>query len=132
MSCDGLGRTLAASGSITLGATGTFEGGQGTLKLSGLTAQTVDANNYADPSSDRFQLKDLVVENNKTATLKGHIKVKPAGALKFDSGAQTDKLKIDSSVSSSLTFQSTSEGTAAIGVCEASNFDDGTSQEFTV
>ena len=79
MSCDGLGRTLAASGSITLGATGTFEGGQGTLKLSGLTAQTVDANNYADPSSDRFQLKDLVVENNKTATLKGHIKMKPAG-----------------------------------------------------
>ena len=133
MSCDGLGRTLAASGSITLGATGTFEGGQGTLKLSGLTAQTVDANNYADPSSDRFQLKDLVVENNKTATLKGHIKMKPGGAvgnLMMARHVSGDKLEIDSSVSSSLTFQSTSEGTAAIGVCEASNFDDGASQEF--
>ena len=130
-SCDGNARTVAVSGNIALGTSATFEGGQGTVKLSGLTAQTIDANNYADPSSSRFQLKNLVVENNKTATLKGHIKLKPAGALKFDSGAQTDKLKIDSSVSSSLTFQSTGSGTAAIGPCEASNFEDGTSQEFT-
>ena len=130
-SCDGAGRTLAASGSIALGTSGAFEGGQGTLKLSSLTEQTIDANNYADPSSSRFQLKNLVVENNKTATLKGHIKMKPAGALKFDSGAQTDKLKIDSSVSSSLTFQSTTDGTAAIGACELANFDDGVDQTFT-
>ena len=130
-SCDGAGRTLAASGSIALGTSGAFEGGQGTLKLSSLTGQTIDANNYADPSSSRFQLKNLVVENNKTATLKGHIKMKPAGALKFDSGAQTDKLKIDSSVSSSLTFQSTTDGTAAIGACELANFEDGVDQTFT-
>lgn len=130
-SCDGSGRTLAASGNIALGASGTFEGGQGTLRLSGLTAQTIDANNYADPSSSRFQLKDLVVENNKTASIKGHVKMKSAGALTFDASAQTDKLKIDSSVSSSLTFQSSADGTAAIGACEVANFDDGVDQTFT-
>ncbi len=130
-SCDGNGRIVAVSGDIALGTDATFEGGQGTLKLSALTAQTVDANNYADPTSANFRLKNLQVLNNKQVTLKGHVQMKPAGVLEFDSGAQTDKLKIDDAVASSLIFQSSGDGTAAIGPCSTSNFDDGGSQEFT-
>ncbi len=130
-SCDGNARTVAVSGNIALGTSATFEGGQGTLKLSGLTAQSIDANNYAEPGSTKFQLKNLTIENNKTASIKGHVKMKSGGALTFDASAQTDKLKIDSSVSSSLTFQSSTSGTAAIGACEVANFDDGVDQTFT-
>jgi len=132
-SCDGNARTVAASGDITLGATGMFNGGQGTLEFNGLSDQFLDAGDYDTPDSEKVRLKKVKIKEGKKVKFKGHVKMKPGGALEFDDDANVsgDKLEIDSSVSSSLTFQSTSEGTAAIGPCEASNFEDGTSQEFT-
>ena len=132
-SCDGNARTVAASGDITLGATGMFNGGQGTLEFNGMSDQILDAGDYDTPGSEKVQLKKVKIKKGKKVKFKGHVKLKPGGALEFDDDANVsgDKLEIDSSVSSSLTFQSTGSGTAAIGPCEASNFEDGTSQEFT-
>jgi hypothetical protein len=132
-SCDGNARTVAASGDITLGATGMFNGGQGTLEFNGMSDQILDAGDYDTPGSEKVQLKKVKIKKGKKVKFKGHVKLKPGGALEFDDDANVsgDKLEIDASVSSSLTFQSTGSGTAAIGPCEASNFEDGTSQEFT-
>ena len=129
--CDGSGRTVASSGNISLGASGIYNGGQGRLKLSGLTAQELDANNYGDPTSTKFKVKNLEIKNNKTATVKGHVRLKPGGTLEFDPTAVNDRIALDASVSSSLVFESSSSGTAAIGPCSSSNFTLGANQEFT-
>ena len=132
-SCDGNARTVAASGDITLGATGMFNGGQGTLEFNGMSDQILDAGDYDTPGSEKVQLKKVKIKKGKKVKFKGHVKLKPGGALEFDDDANVsgDKLEIDSSVSSSLVFQSTGDGTAAIGECSVSNFNDGSSQEFT-
>lgn len=129
--CDSMGRTLKVNGDIALGASGAITGGTGRLQLQGSGAQTLDANNYSDAANERLRLRVLQVLNNKTATIKGHVKMQPAGALEFDSNATDDKLALNTEVSSSLTFQSSLSGTAAIGSCSADNFADGTSQQFT-
>ena len=128
--CDGLSRELSVSGDIMLGETSTFEGGVGTLKMAGFTLQTLDANNYSDPTSTKVQLNNLQVLNNKAVTVQGHVKMKPGGALEFDDTAINESVVVSSAVSSSITFESNAAGTAAIGPCSASNFGDGTSQEF--
>jgi hypothetical protein len=131
-SCDGQARTVSVAGNVSVGSSATFNGGQGTLRMAGSSDQIFDADNYATPASDKVQLKNLKIEESKL-TVKGHVKLKPGGSLQFDDDANVsaDKIEIDTLNASSLTFQSTSEGTAAVGACEASNFDDGTSQEFT-
>jgi hypothetical protein len=93
----------------------------------------LDASNYDTPASEKVKLKKVKVEKGKKVKVKGHVKIKPGGTLEFDDDTNVsgDKIEIDTENSSSLTFQSTTDGTAAIGPCDAGNFEDGTSQEFT-
>lgn len=130
--CDGLGRELSVAGDISLGATATFEGGAGTLKMAGLTLQTLDANNYSDPTSTKVQLNNLQVLKNKVTKVSGHVRMKPGGSMTFDDLAMNDELALDTENASSITFESdATSGTSAIGPCASSNFANGTSQEFT-
>jgi len=129
--CDGLGRTVGVLGNITLGETGAFVGGRGQLRLRGANAQIIDANNYSDASSTKMRLNSVKVENNKTASIKGHVRLKPGGHLEFDPAASSDQLALDGTVASTLTFESDATGTAAIAACAASNFGDGANQQFT-
>ena len=130
--CDGMGRELSVSGDIALGATSTFDGGAGTLKMAGLTLQTLDANNYGDPTSTKVQLNNLQVLKNKVTKVSGHVRMKPGGAMTFDDLAVNDELALDTENASSITFESNAaSGTSGIGPCAASNFANGTSQEFT-
>jgi hypothetical protein len=130
--CDGMGRELSVSGDIALGATSTFDGGAGTLKMAGLTLQTLDANNYSDPSSTKVQLNNLQVLKNKVTKVSGHVRMKPGGAMTFDDLAMNDEIALDTENASSITFESDgTSGTSGIGPCAASNFANGTSQEFT-
>jgi hypothetical protein len=131
LGCDGMGREVSVSGNITVGATSVFNGGQGTLKMSGTTTQTIFANNSDNPSSTKVQLKNLQVLKNKTTQISGHVRMKPGGALTFDEMAVNDALALDSVNASSITFESGASGTAAIGPCEASNFEQGTPEKFT-
>ena len=130
--CDGMGRELSVNGDIALGATATFDGGAGTLKMAGLTLQTLDANNYSDPTSTKVQLNNLQVLKNKVTKVSGHVRMKPGGAMTFDDLAVNDELALDTENASSITFESDgTSGTSAIGPCAASNYANGTSQEFT-
>ena len=129
--CDGMGRELAVNGSITLGDASTFDGGQGTLSMASMATQVLDANNYGDPASTKVQLKNWEILNSRT-TVSGHVRMKPGGAVTFGGTQPNDEIKLDDVNASSISFESSAAGgTAAIGPCEASNFADGTSQEFT-
>jgi len=132
-SCDGTGRTVAATGNISVQNDAIFNGGQGTLEFTGDNDQTLDASNYDTPASEKVKLKKVKVEKGKKVKVKGHVKMKPGGTLEFDDDTNVsgDKIEIDTENSSSLTFQSTTDGTAAIGPCDAGNFEGGTSQTFT-
>jgi len=132
-SCDGTGRTVAATGNISVQNDAIFNGGQGTLEFTGDNDQTLDASNYDTPASEKVKLKKVKVEKGKKVKVKGHVKIKPGGTLEFDDDTNVsgDKIEIDTENSSSLTFQSTTDGTAAIGPCDAGNFEGGTSQTFT-
>ncbi|MFZ9054369.1 MAG: hypothetical protein ACO2ZL_01070, partial [Flavobacteriales bacterium] len=129
--CDGNARSVSVSGNIALGANGTYNGGQGNLRMSGFSPQSIDANNYDDASSTKCRIKNLKVLNNKAVTVKGHVKMKPGGSLEFDDTAMNESVVVSSAVSSSITFESSAAGTAAIAACVPSNFGDGSNQQFT-
>ena len=134
VACDGSGRCTSASGDILLDPANTcvFNGGQGVFEFNGDDEQTIDANNSSDASSSKVQFKGIQVTNGKKLKVKGHVKMKSGGSLLFDDTVTGDQLELDGTVISSLTFQSDgTQGTAAIGACDASNFEDGVDQTFT-
>ena len=134
-SCDGGGKTARIQGNISIGPNGNFKGGQGMLKLSGTNGQqTLNAGNAANPGASNVEINDLVLENPDGLKVLGHAKLKQGGVMKFTSGTsiELDENPLDDgSGSSSITLSSGSEGTAIIGPCAASNFSQGTDQEFT-
>ena len=130
---DGNGRKLKLKGNVTLGNGATFDGNEGELLLDGSTDQILDAANYSDALDDRMKLKKVKILNDKSVTVKGHVKMKPGGSLDFDDSPSVtgDQIIIDDAQNSSLTLESTSQGTAGIGPCSSTNFGDGADQEFT-
>ena len=112
----------------------TFNGGLGTVSFSGGAAQSIDLSNYSDSTSTKAQFYNVELDNAEGTTFKGYGRMKPGGALNFVTGTLTLDSNPDGTGTggSGLTFESdASSGTASIGPCSASNFEGGTSQEFT-
>ena len=135
--CDGNARTVQPVGNmeIAVGEDNNFNGGMGKMRMNGSTGQQkIDLKNYGNPASTKARFFDLEIGNPAGVEFKGHGRMKAGGALDFTAGMLTlaDDPDGTSSGSSSLTFESNAlKGTASIGPCSASNFGDGTNQEFT-